>query len=269
MIGKLIGYGRTAEVFEYGDNKVVKLFSEKINFAEIETELSKHQMIERTIGCCVKSFGIVKVANRYGIVFQRVEGLPLTEVLMSGTRSPIEIGQILGQLHSKIHLSTCDTLPGLKSMVKCQIANSCELNENEKKILLSVLESLPDSNTTCHLDFHPDNVFLNGEQLTLIDWMTAQKGDYLADVARTLMILEIAELPNGNLQENITLELAREQIIKGYQNAYSMQIDIEERRLEKWKMIMLGLRLSERISDTEKLSIKSKLVNLLTKYEVK
>lgn len=269
MIGKLLGVGRTAEVFEYGESKVIKLFYEQIAFIEIETELSKHQLIERSIGRCVKSYGMVQEGNRYGIIYQKVEGLALTEILMSGTKSPTEIGHILGKLHSEIHQSYCEALPALKPIVHRQIAYSRELNEIEKKILTSILESLPDSNTTCHLDFHPDNVFLNGEQLTLLDWMTAQKGDCLADVARTLMILELAELPNGTEQENAAIAQARAQIITAYRSEYANSITIEEQRFEKWKMIMLGLRLSERVSDTEKLSVKLELKSLLSKYEVK
>jgi aminoglycoside phosphotransferase (APT) family kinase protein len=47
-----------------------------------------------------------------------------------------------------------------------------------------------------HLDYHPLNVLVEGEQVTaVLDWANAGAGDPRADLARTLSIIQLAPLP--------------------------------------------------------------------------
>lgn len=62
------------------------------------------------------------------------------------------------------------------------------------------LKSLPEGDSVCHGDFHPDNVLLSDDDVTIIDWMDASRGNPLADIARTSIILlgasESEQIPN-------------------------------------------------------------------------
>jgi aminoglycoside phosphotransferase (APT) family kinase protein len=49
-----------------------------------------------------------------------------------------------------------------------------------------------------HLDLHPMNVLVEGDQITaVLDWANARPGDPRADLARTASILRFAPLPAG------------------------------------------------------------------------
>lgn len=46
-------------------------------------------------------------------------------------------------------------------------------------------------------DFHPDNVLLAARGPVIIDWPDATRGQPLADVARTSLLLRLGGLPPG------------------------------------------------------------------------
>ena len=51
------------------------------------------------------------------------------------------------------------------------------LAEAEMQDLYKYIDCLPDGNILCHFDFHPNNIILSDNNYSIIDWMTACKGD--------------------------------------------------------------------------------------------
>jgi len=45
----------------------------------------------------------------------------------------------------------------------------------------AALRELPDGEALCHGDFHPRNVIVDGDELTIIDWVDASSGPPAAD----------------------------------------------------------------------------------------
>lgn len=52
----------------------------------------------------------------------------------------------------------------------------------------AALRELPDGEALCHGDFHPRNVIVDGDELTIIDWVDASSGPPAADLARSAII---------------------------------------------------------------------------------
>jgi aminoglycoside phosphotransferase (APT) family kinase protein len=46
-----------------------------------------------------------------------------------------------------------------------------------------------DDDRVCHGDFHPGNILIDGRKAVIIDWMNATRGNPLADVARTTILV--------------------------------------------------------------------------------
>ncbi len=64
-----------------------------------------------------------------------------------------------------------------------------------RQSVLTLLQTLPDTNQLCHNDFHPANILMDDQGPVIIDWMDAARADPLADVARTLILVQFAGLP--------------------------------------------------------------------------
>jgi aminoglycoside phosphotransferase (APT) family kinase protein len=56
----------------------------------------------------------------------------------------------------------------------------------------------PASTSLLHLDYHPLNVMVDGEQVTgVLDWANVAVGDRRADLARTVTLMRLPPLPPG------------------------------------------------------------------------
>ena len=166
----MIARGRTAEVFAWKDGQVLKLF-----LAGFPAKQAKHEawMTEAAhkAGLPVPAVeGIVEVEGRQGIIFERVDGSSMLQLFKS---KPWRIGQmarILAELHAKIHLCEMPELAPLKEDLRGAIQGQAELPGETKEAILSHLERLPDGNTVCHGDFHPDNILMSSRGPVVIDW---------------------------------------------------------------------------------------------------
>lgn len=253
MIGKKIGEGRTAEVYEWSEDRVIKLFHDFVGSEEAEREHQMQRLLCQYLPFCALIYGREIVEGRNGLIYEKVRGIALTELLKSSPEKSVPLGTLLGRTHRKIHEVHLPGLPSLKEGTIHALFHIERLSKEWKENLLLLLKELPEGDTLCHMDFHPDNVYVEDERITVLDWMTAAGGDPLADVARTEMILKFAVFPgvDGEIKEK--LELMRKDLLTGYHAAYfsgGMSSE-EERNLYLWETVLLGTRLREGITEEE------------------
>ena len=74
---KLITTGNTAEVFEYEEDKVLKLFKAGYPLEQIQREFNNTVIMNRTCVHTPKTFEIVEHEGRHGIVFHKIIGVDL------------------------------------------------------------------------------------------------------------------------------------------------------------------------------------------------
>lgn len=74
---KLIAKGNTAEVFEYGEDKVLKLFKPGYPVEQIQREFNNTVIMNKICVHTPKTFEIVEHEGRHGIVFQKNIGVDL------------------------------------------------------------------------------------------------------------------------------------------------------------------------------------------------
>lgn len=190
MMLELIGEGRTASVFTYGDGKVIKLFNADIPRKWIEHEYNINK-IANTFNCPTpKVYEIVDVDGREGIVFQRLSGSTITEMLI---KYPFKIKQYaLGaaKAHSKIHTVGTHALESQVDHTIHNINKTSYLSADIKSKIIKYLRNCPKDNKLCHGDLHPDNYLLVDGSYYVIDWTNAYSGNPAGDIARTILMLD-------------------------------------------------------------------------------
>ncbi|MGF1506334.1 MAG: phosphotransferase family protein, partial [Anaerolineae bacterium] len=93
----------------------------------------------------------------------------------------------LADLHARIHSKKVSGLPVLRTRLENRINAAADLSEALRQRALAMLAYLPNEDTLCHGDFHPDSVLVGAEGPVIIDWADAARGHALADVATTLI----------------------------------------------------------------------------------
>jgi Ser/Thr protein kinase RdoA (MazF antagonist) len=189
-IGRLLGLGNVAEVFEWGE-RVIKLYQSPDGKAAAFREAAIQAAVEK-IGLPVPAVrGVQRVGDRWGVVFERVRGTSFAERMRDDPDAiPVYLDK-LAQLHLRIHSHPAAELASLKGRLASGIAATNRLGEARKSALLGGLADLPDGDRLCHGDFHPMNVLGALQHPVVIDWPDARRGDPAADVCRSWLLLKL------------------------------------------------------------------------------
>ena len=134
---------------------------------------------------------VQQIADRWGIVFDRVSGVSFAERMRGDVAAIPEYLQILARLHARIHAHAANQFSSLKVWLATSIAQTVHLDEPQKQIFLNGLRDMPDGDRLCHGDFHPMNVLGEASQPIVIDWPNACRGDPAGDVRRSYLILKL------------------------------------------------------------------------------
>lgn len=179
---KIIGKGNTAEVFDIGDGKILKLFIEGYPKEPVEREFSNAKIMEKFCLPVPFCFELTEKNGRYGIVYEKVSGVDLYSYI---TRTgQVQKGlEILVGLQKQILNKECVDLISYKDFIKLVIGD-------RDPSVLEKIEKLPDGNNICHGDFHPFNILVDDEgNSRVIDFMNLCRGPKLYDIARSYYLM--------------------------------------------------------------------------------
>jgi aminoglycoside phosphotransferase (APT) family kinase protein len=190
--------GRTAEVFAYGDGRVLKLDRpDWCGLAPFEGALLGGLA---AAGLPVaRAHGSVTVDGRSGVVLDRVEGPTLLRVLEDSGPDEELRDRLAARFVSLQHEINAATVPGLPDLVP-RLRTELESTVEDAALraeLVALLAALDDGRRgVCHFDFHPGNVLVAPDgRWVVIDWLTVAAGPPAADVARTLVLWSLAPRP--------------------------------------------------------------------------
>lgn len=188
MTKQKIGTGNTAEVFDWDDKKVLKLFYEGYPQSAVYQEYENASLVGEFSFPKPIAYEIVEWEDRLGIVYDKVLGESLEEwVLNNGDIDGCAL--YMSRLHQKIHQFEQKQLPDYREFLNYHIQNANTMLQVDKEEALQVLRGLPEGNTICHGDYHPGNILISGEDTSVIDFMNLCRGNYLYDIARTVYLV--------------------------------------------------------------------------------
>ncbi|MFD9462177.1 phosphotransferase [Streptomyces sp. NPDC060027] len=150
--GRLLGSGRSADVYEIDEAWVLRRDREGWGDATAEAAVMQHV---RSHGYPVPA---VRAATRGDLVMERLSGPTMLEAFGQGLLSAQEAGLALARLLRKLH------------------AVPARLSADPAVRVL-------------HLDLHPDNVMLTPDGPKVIDWANAEEGPPGLDWAMSAVIL--------------------------------------------------------------------------------
>ena len=229
-IGRLLGSGKEAEVFEYGA-LALKLYRHAAAKASAFREGANLAIVARLSLPAPDVHAVGEFNGRWGVVMDRAPGSCFAERFVSTTASaPFEE---MAQLHRRLHQQSGDGLPSLTARLSAGIRRAEGLDASLKHRLLSELESLPDGDRVCHGDFHPFNIHGVGQAAMIVDWLDACCGNPLADVCRTYLLLRHA-VPERAMD---------------YVETYAAMSGVEVGAILAWLAPIAAARLTEGVAD--------------------
>ena len=165
--GSLIAKGRSAEIFEYGDGKVLR------RLRDGRTVPAHEPVVMRAVRAAGYPVPEVFDVDGGDMVMERVAGVDMVKDIERRPWRARRYGALLADLHTRLAAIPVDP---------------AALSGDEVPVAYGALE------VYVHGDLHPMNVILTDGRPVVIDWEGARIGPRDADAAITWLLLEIGEL---------------------------------------------------------------------------
>lgn len=227
IAGKPIAAGRTAEIYAWGEGRILKLLRPGFPPYLIQQEKAITTAVFQAGIAAPRIYEVVEVDGRPGIVYERIDGPSLLGHIERYPFRLREHAALLARLQAAIHTHTYSPAPAdaprQKKILAEQIQAAEVLPAAARSAVLSLLDSLPDGDTLCHNDFHPLNVLMGTDvkgacHPVTIDWESASLGSPCADVARTSLIVALGIPAEGF--PNTWVKIVSQVYLRAFTSAY-------------------------------------------------
>lgn len=241
----LIGRGATAEVFEWEDGKILKLYREFMPKEACYHEYEITRQLAGHFSFLPKTYEFIQRDNRCGIVYEKITGRTMMVDLFKNLKNYKSYCRNLAGIQKDYQRLIDFDMVTVKEKLKSDINRAALLSQVEKDTVIAYLEKQPEKEVLCHFDFHPDNVILSEKGAIIIDWMTACKGDPCADSARTKILIKYSFVPGINPLLERFLRLFKSRMYKSYLKEYIKLTGCDYESITSWELPVAAARLAE------------------------
>jgi Ser/Thr protein kinase RdoA (MazF antagonist) len=246
-----IAEGREAEIFAWGDGRVLRLYRDPGAGPRADREALALEAVREALPSAPAPFGRSDWNGRPGLVMERLAGSPLFAVMLRRPWRVWEIAALSGRVHAGVNaLRAPAGLPDLRTEIDRRIRGHAGIPEDLRAAALGALARLPDGDALCHGDFHPENVLLCEDGPVVIDWPNATRGDPCADFARTTVMLRAGSLPPGAaLLLRIGQHVGRSLFARAYEGGYERVRRYDGDLLRRWQLVRAVDRFADGIAE--------------------
>lgn len=227
-----IATGNTASIYVEGDI-VTKVYT-TADRATVELEASK-QRASQALGLPVPAvIGVTEVDGKPALTMAYVPGRTMLAAVGDDWNALPGFLARSVEIQRSMHAVAARDLPSMKDKLEQQIRSAKGVPDSRKSELIAELDHLGPEKSVCHGDFHLQNLIVNGDDVTIIDWMDATAGDPLLDVCRSYVLY--------GSESEVAADM--------YLQEYCSQSGISPAEVLRWVHIIAAARLSELVVDS-------------------
>jgi len=244
-LGELVGRGRTSNVHAYGSDSVIKVPHSEVpaSWPEFESRLTRAVGAQGVPAPEVRD--VVSVDGRNAIVFERIRGPSLWEEMLA---YPNEAGRRVrdfAEIHrALLGVGLPDGIPDLVDRLSRKINAATALPEKDRAEASAQAARLPRGAALLHGDMHPGNVLIGPAGPVVIDWFDAAIGHPIADIMRSLVLVQPSRSPELRHLPGATSTLL-DPIRAGYVGEFEAELQAESADLATWQGVLAAGRLAE------------------------
>jgi len=236
----LLARGGQAEIYDCGEGKVLRLAKRPQDFDAIRYEYAVYSVLARAGLPVPRAYELVEVKGAPAIIMDRVSGPTMLDTLASNPFQTAQWGRELARLHAEV--GKCkEAAQGIRSTrAKAEwcISRSQALPEQTRKIVIDLLQGLPDGDALCHGDFHPGNIILQDGKGYIIDWVGASRGDLIADVAHSYLLLRVVpRLPHVGRLLHVMQGRIAHALARRYLKEMASLVPFDDELLSRWLLV--------------------------------
>jgi Ser/Thr protein kinase RdoA (MazF antagonist) len=248
MIGLKIAEGREAEVYTWDSEAVLKLY--RPGYSGHVAESAALRRLGG--GVAPRLVDVLEIDGRHGLVLERLGGSDMLAMLQRQPWRLLAYATTLAEAHIHIHnVQAPPDLPDARHTLAARI-DAAALRPQLHDFAQRLLDGLPTGDRLCHGDFHPGNVLVGVDRVSVIDWANATRGVPESDFARTMLLLEQADpLPDTSPIFRGLMAAGRSLFAHAYARAYRKRTHDPLNLVDSWAIVHAAARLAEGIQVEE------------------
>ena len=182
---KIIGKGANGVIYRIDNDTIVKVYNEADTLDHIKAE---HDMSRTAFILGIPTaipFGIVKVGERYGSIFELINARTFAELLQQDPTQIEFVAQQTVELAKTLHETEAPVGIPLHSDVAHQWLDEAKNSFDPQHFakLSSLIETIPETGTMLHGDLHIKNIMQYEDEALLIDMDTLSAGHPIYELA--------------------------------------------------------------------------------------
>jgi len=268
-LGKLLGSGAGSDVYEYGENKVCKLYVSRYGIDSVKWEYEKTLNAYNNGLPAPKVYKIVEHDGRFGLVMERIQGetfnMIATRHVMEGHEkglppkdifySPVIIRQIkdTAQTLYNLHQCKCDLIDTAKDSLTRSCGSNPYLRQDEKLVIHDIIQSLPDGDSVCHGDPNGGNFMYHQDRVYIIDWVNCVKGHPFYDIAEYVLMNQYPTAPPDMSYDDVLY--FTENSIQIFLNEYKELSGMDISDVQNWTIPILVSKMGGNNSEEKQMRL--------------
>lgn len=244
VIGQFIGSGGTADVYEWGNDEIIKIFKPEVQIETIKNEEYIGKILNDFSLNIPKYIKTIEIDDKIGIIYERINGKLFAEMVISTTDQSV-LAADFAKMHYEIHKNQTDKLPSQRDMYNWRVSKIENYLGKDLRKIQDLLDGLHIKNNLCHGDFHPLNILVESGKYIAIDWEGSCAGEPLLDVAWSYLTLisPLIEATHGRQIAQTITEFSEE-----YLNYYSLYSNTDKDLILKYLPVVAVRRLYDNIT---------------------
>ena len=234
---------KTKTVYKDGD-KTIKLFVENYSKANILNEALNQARVEEGTSLNVpKLIEVTKVNDRWALVSEHIEGIPLNKLMEQNPDKEEEYLNKFVDIQIEILSNKVALLNRIKDKFKRKLNEIKDIDDTIRYELFQRLDGMKEHDKLCHGDFNPSNIIIKEDgSAYIIDWSHVTQGNASADAAQTFLIFSLE---------------GKADLAEKYLNLFAQKSGIEKTNIQRWIPIVAAI---------QKLKAKDEEQELLNKW---
>jgi aminoglycoside phosphotransferase (APT) family kinase protein len=243
--GDLVARGTRSSVHSYGRGAVVKVPVPSTPEGWLRYE-ARYAEAARAAGApAPRLLGLEQIAGRTASVWERAEGTSMWQLVVDRPERSAALGRLLADFQRDLFaLVPPVTLPRQRDRLASKIRRTAATVDASLGRALAFLPPEVGTPRLCHGDLHPSNVVLGRGGPMIVDWFDASRGDPIADVARSsLVLLSDGASPPRHLPGADAAALGA--LTDAYLARLGEHLEIDHDLLARWQAVSAVARISE------------------------
>lgn len=208
--GQLIAESNDMIMYQMDDEKIMKLYPHGTELKDVEHELNLTKTALLSGIPTLISYFIVMYKGRYGIIYEMPNAKPVSSMIEFQKWKLDSYAKEMGKTLRLIHSCEPDinVMPKTsETFTKYAAAMRNFYNDEEFAKLFSMIRAIPAKTTAVFENYYPNNIFMQGDELILINMSGISCGNPIFDLGKLYMIYILE--PEKLLKRLTGLELSQ------------------------------------------------------------